>query len=125
MTIWKVYRPSSGIQPRVGGGGVGQTPAVTICQSWELQSEYISILQSLSILTARTNHIMILMILEESNLSNTFIVMTNLILYLKVPWLDVTDVVLHHTLIQVPLKYICFIFSITKWSNTGTAQGGQ
>ena len=66
----------SGIQPRVGGGGVGQTPAVTICQSWELQSEYISILQSLSILTARTNHIMILMILEENNLSNTFIVMT-------------------------------------------------
>ena len=51
--------------------------------------------------------------------------MTNPILYLKVPWLDVTDVVLHHTLIQVPLKYICFIFSITKWSNTGKAQGGQ
>ena len=59
----KEQYPLVSTAPRVGGGGVGQPPAVSICQSWELESEYISILQSPTILTTNTNHI--IFFLEE------------------------------------------------------------
>ena len=66
----KEQYPLVSTAPRVGGGGVGQPPAVSICQSWELESEYISILQSPTISTTITNHNINFISRRKQHLSN-------------------------------------------------------